>query len=461
MSFDPFTARVSELQGLSDSGNLDIEQSEKITIEQNPFEKRIDQKKNVSNSLWSGFYDLLFSPKETPLEYGISSAARGIAPAIAGFPGDLIQMIKGGADWIEKKAPVPEILKRDKTFAQEYGSKFLEKVPTTSQLTEKFDELTEGKYLPKSEKEKLLQEMGGDIGLLMLPARTIPKALKAVGAGVLANLAAEGMKELDYGEGSQAATKIGTMMAVSMFDPKSAKRFSENLYKQAYSNLPGDAEISASSLEKNLTGLQQRLQKGLVNVESKKPVLSAIKDAKRNIKNGRVNVKALTEAKKNLNEQRTAKIYDPEFKGGKKARGALKDNYAKLAKTLDKAIGEYGEKNKSFYEPYKLANQTWGGIQQSKKASNFLKRVIKDYKLATSLGSLAGLYNIPTLSFGAAGSAFAGLKSYELMHRIMMNPALRKHYIRALVEASRESAPGVVNNLTKMNKELEKEKEKL
>lgn len=102
-----------------------------------------------------------------------------------------------------------------------------------------------------------------------------------------------------------------------------------------------------------------------------------------------------------------------------------------------------------------------GGIEQSKKASQFIKRTIKDYKLATSLAAAAGLLKLPGIGAGTLVGGITGLKSYELMHRILMNPTLRKHYFQSMVEASKESAPGVINNLQKMDKELKKMDEKL
>ena len=456
MSFNPFQKRLNEKQP-----QFGQQTETKPAEDINPFAKRLGQKEQVENSLWNGFYDLLFSPETTPFEEGMGHSLRGIGTAVAGFPGDMIQMVKGASDWVEKKFPTPEFLKREPTTIQKLGADLLDEVPTTSKLIDKYDELTDGKYIPQNRRDSLLQEIGGDVSLLMMPARSIGQASKAIAGGVLGNLASEGMKELDFGEGVQAGTKIGTIMAVSMFNPRGVNKFADNLYKIADANVPAEAEISAKSFQKGLDNLRKELKSGLVNVESKKPVLNAINDIERNIKNGKVKIKDLVQSKKDLNEQRSAKVYDPEFKGTRQSRNQLKRNYGKLASRIDDSIQEYGKTNESFYKPYKEANQAWGGIEQSKKASTFMTRTIKNYKLATSLGALAGIMKLPGIGIGGAAAGYGGLKSYEMMHRIMMNPTLRKYYMNAVLEASKESAPGVVRNLQKMNSELKKMEEKI
>lgn len=447
---NPFQMRLNELSG----ENSDVKKANNTEID--PFQKRLDEKENLGSSLWNSFYDMIFSPEESALEYGIGSALRGIGTSLGGLPGDTVNLAKGAVEKIEEKFPTPQIFKRQTTPIQKMGKEVLEKTPTTQSLTEKYDQLTQGKYIPKDQTEALLQEMGGDIATLLLPASSIGKTAKAISGAILGNLAKEGMKELEFGEGAQAGTKIGTIMAISMFNPSGAVKFVNNLYETAYANLPKEAQISAATFSKNLNNLKTELKKGLVNVESKKPVLNAINDIKRNIKKGNVSIRDLTEAKRNLNEQRTAKIYDPEFKGDKKSRAQLKKNYSRVAKTIDDAVEEYGKNNESFYKPYREAQQAWGGMEQSKKASQFINRTIKNYKLATSLGALAGLLKVPGIGLGGVGAGYTGLKSYELMHRIMMNPTLRKYYINTILEASKESAPGVINNLKKMDSELKK-----
>ena len=178
----------------------------------------------------------------------------------------------------------------------------------------------------------------------------------------------------------------------------------------------------------------------------------------------KVFIKDLTRTKKDLNELRAAKVYDPEFKGTKNVRESLKKNFSKLAKTLDNTILEYGVDNPEFSKWYKEAQLGWGGIEQSKKASKFLSRNIKKYKFQSSLASLAGLATgafFPGSTVAAGGLGIAGLKSYELMNRFIKNPVLRKYYIETILNATKESAPAMMNSLRKLDKAmLEEDKKK-
>lgn len=447
MNSNPFQARLQEIQG----------SPKEVESKTDPFSERLNKKEEVSESLWNGFYDMVFSPEETPFDQGVGQALRSVSTSILGFPGDMVQMVKGASNWLEKKIQTPKMFQRDPNVLQKFGKNALEKIPSTGDLMEKFDKLTDNKYEPKSEQEALLQEIGSDVASLMIPARSVGGVFKALSGSILGNLAKEGVKGLDYGGKSQAAAKIGTMMAVSMINPKGADKYVDHLYNKAYSNLPKDAVISSERFSKDLINLKEDLKRGLVNVESKKPVLNAIRDVERNIKDGSVKIRDLTEAKKNLNEQRAAKIYDPEFKGGKKARESLKKNYGKLANAIDRSIEEYGKTNETFFRPYKEAQQGWAGIEQSKRASEFLKRTIKNYKLGSSISTGLALKYFPQIGIGSAVGAYSGLKSYEMMHRVFMNPTLRKYYMQTLIEASKDNAPGVIKNLKKMNDDLEKE----
>lgn len=456
MSFDPFAQRLQERTEVKDSITETLDSlTETESISEDPFSERLQQKESIANTLWNDFYDMTFSPDETPFEKGLGQSLRSVGTTLGGLPGDLINLAKGAADALTKKSPFASPPKEN--FAANLARQGIEKIPTSSDLMEKFDSITQGRYAPGSRSEEFAQELGSDLVTLRLAVKGWGSFFKMLGIGVGSNLAKEGAKELGIGEKGQAATKLGTMFALSTFNPKGANKFVEHLYNKAYSNLPKTAEINATPFIHKLDKLHTDLKKGLVNVESKKPVLNAIKDVERNIKGGRINIKSLTQAKRDLNEQRLAKIFDPEFKGTKKARAALKKNYGDLAKIMDKTIEEYGVKHPEFFAPYKEANIGWGGIEQSRKASKFIERTLKNPKTYYAGMALSPLFKSLGMGIGVKGGvgAFGALKSYELMYRIMKNPVLRKYYGQMMMEASRENAPALIRNAEKLRKEME------
>jgi len=408
-----------------------------------PFQKRLEQREKASDSLWDQFTDMLFSSEETPFEQGLGQAMRAIGPTIAGIPGDFVQLAK-------------LVSKKGKHGIGEH----LDFIPTSQSLTEKFDVATEGKYQPGSRSESLAQEFGSDVAALMLPAKGASSVLKALGVAAAGNLAKEGVKELGAGETAQNATKIGTMFLTSLFNPKGAQKYTNSLYNKAYAELPKEAIVDSKKFVTRLDALENNLSRGLKNVPSKAPVLNAIEDVKRNVKYNTVDINELLEAKKNLNEQRRIRIYDPELRGQKKVQADLKKHYGQLSGIINEAIEDYGKTNPSFLKSYKMADNAYAGIQQSQRASEFISRNIKDYKFHSGLGALAQVIFSPGTvlpTAAAAGAAFSGLKSYELMHRIFMNPTLRKYYVKSVLEASKENAPALMKNIRALDKAYQEE----
>ena len=141
MSFDPFTQRLQETQQIDQEEGQEEDQ-------RNPFEDRLKQNEDFSDSLWDSTMNTLFSEEELPFEQGLGQALRSIGTAVGGLPGDIIQLTKGASNWIEEKFPTPEILKRDPNIIQKLGKEALEKIPTSEDLKDKFDKLNDSQYAP-------------------------------------------------------------------------------------------------------------------------------------------------------------------------------------------------------------------------------------------------------------------------------------------------------------------------
>jgi hypothetical protein len=77
--------------------------------------------------------------------------------------------------------------------------------------------------------------------------------------------------------------------------------------------------------------------------------------------------------------------------------------------------------------------------------------------MASSLSALSSLKFFPMSSLATGVGAYTGLKSYELMHRVINSPELRKYYMNMMMEAGKQSAPGVINNIKKLEKGLEED----
>lgn len=444
VSNDPFTSRINEV---------------KSQPKEDPFTKRSKDVQSKSKSYWDQTLDMIFSPQDSAFEEGLGQVIRSAGTAIAGIPGNVIQSVKS----LSENLPESPI-KSEPSFIQKKGREYLEKIPTSSQLQESFDEKTSGKYKPTSRGEEFAQETIGDIASLLVPASKLSSVAKAIAIGSIGNLTKEGLKELGASGSTQEYTKMGSMLLASMFNPKGAMDYTKKLYDRAASFIPKDAKIPAANFLSKVQDLENQLNKGLTSIPSKAPVLSALEEMKKNIHQGELPINNLMELKRNLNEQKTIRIYDPELRGQNKVKDSLKKNYKEATKILDEAIEEYGKSNPEFLKYYRPANSAFGGIQQSKKIADTISRSMKGYK-AKSIGLgliLEGVLHpqaiIPTVATGVG--AFGALKSGELMTRIIRNPTLRKYYIQTITEAAKDNSMSTLRSLQVLDRKLADEESK-
>lgn len=459
MSSSPFELRLQELQAQEEAPQQQTDQVgspfEARAVEQaqeprkSPFELRVEEQQAQSDGLWSGMMDIILSPEETPLDQGLAKAMRSVLPAIGGLPGDLASLTEGAANWIANQVTGINV---GEEFKKRTG-KEQARIPTSADLTEKFDALTESKYVPQNEKEEFLDELGGDIATLLIPANKPGKAFKALGVAVGSNLAKEGVKYLGAGEGSQTATKLGTMTFLSMFNPGGVKRYVNELYQKADAVLPEGASIGSKKYVAELNNLERKLKHGIRHTESTNAVVEQIKNAKDYAKKGKLEIKDITDAKIKLNDIRRQKVYDPQLRG-KEVQKGLEKNFNKLSNILDNAVETYGKENPEYLKFYKDAQSGYRGIQQSKQASNFIKKTVGKHKNLILGAELAHLFYSPISAVPTGILGVGGLKSFELMKRIMDSKVLRKYYLDVIKGASQESAPTVIRNMKKLNDEM-------
>ncbi len=419
------------------------------TYEETPVDVEKEAEEEKGKSVWSDFYDTLFSSEESPFEQGLGQSLRSVGSTLSGIPGDTVKFAKGVA---EKLPQGPGFLQGIESPIQKHGKKYLEQIPGSQEIKEMYDVATQGKYQPKSESEKFLQETASDITSLL---STGPKGvLKPIIAGLSGNVIKTTLEQLGVSSDKANLAKVGTILFTSLFNPKAAVDYASSLYAKATKAGAGQSG-NATNFMKNIEGFEKELAKGLTtDMPTKTPVLNALEDMKKNVVNGQLPIENFTELKRNLNTQRDAKIYSPEFMG-KGVRPKLKENYAKASKILDDFATEYGKTNPEFLVPYKKANTVWGGIEASKKVSKNIGRHIKKLKpkSITDLAILAGTSPATLPGVIVGGTA---LKGFELMHKIAMNKELRKLYGSLVTEAVRDNSAGIVKNLHLMDKELSK-----
>ena len=134
----------------------------------------------------------------------------------------------------------------------------------------------------------------------------------------------------------------------------------------------------------------------------------------------------------------------------------LKFRYNKLKNQLSNEINSYGNKNNEFFKEWKEANEVYSVIQDSKKVTNYLESVLGNLppKLAGGV-AVELLLGRPMLAAGTVGAAGA-VKTGELLYRMRKSPVLLKYYSDALLSASQENLPALINSLEKLDTGLSK-----
>lgn len=360
-----------------------------------------------------------------------------IAETIGGIPGDISSLIQSGV------FSGLEAIGGHKASKEALDSVKKMRAPTSHELKELSQDVTGGFTKAQGPTEQAIDEFTETVASLLGPM----KFRKVLGVSLAANAAKQGVKLAGLGEGSQEASKIGTMFLASLYNPRGAMKYASSQYDKA-KQLSKGASINAESLNNNVSTLIKDLEKG-VSTSEKNSVLRPAKEILEKIgKNGKISVDELTSAKRDINKL----MGEPDtLKGAKKLLKVL-------GKQIDDAIKPYEKLNPKFKEVYRPANEIYGAVMQGNKASNFIKNILGTKSV---LGAVVGEvalghpeYVLPTAA--AAGSAFGGAKVVDFFTRMAKSPELQKFYSKAALAAAAEDAPALRLYSDKIDQVLEK-----
>lgn len=417
-----------------------------------------ETQKPIINSEQSSQSKFRLLPEEqtTKTQEGIRHVARSasrIGETLAGLPGDIIEAPANLMNYaIEKITGKPNEGFRE---AKKTAKKFLPfgNVPSSGEIREKTKELSGGYLEPKGKGEELSDAIVSDFASLAIPIKGKIPFLRSLGTSLGANLAAEGAELLGAGEKGKAATKIGSMFLLSAFKPNGAKKFGDDLYKQAEKLVPEGATVSAENLLKSTEKLKEQLKKG-GSAPYKTPALTKINEIASKVDYDRIPVDELTQFKIDINKARSSLYGDVNLdKGG---RAMAKRNLDSTAKVVDDALKEYGHANPEWQKAYRSANEVYGAIAQSKQVSNSIQKLIKSYPHA-SAAALAGKLFLAPKSTPALVAGYGALKTGELITRIAKSKTLQGYYQGVVKAALKDDAAAMSKYLNKLDAGLKKE----
>lgn len=416
-----------------------------------PFDQEIDEKPSIGSEV---------------TRHGVRSASR-VAETALGLPGDVVRLLqvgigKGLGKLTGNKLLEESILQGPSSISSDEFTP--ENIPSSSELRQGSEEVSRGFTAPQSPEEEFSDEVISDLTSLALPLGKTPSFLKTLGIAVGSNLAKLEAEQLGADEKGQAATKLGSMFLIGLINRKNANDFVKNLYENARSKIPQGTMLPAENLLKDLGKVETEISKG-ISTSSKEQVVKAINDLQKKAAGGAIPAEDLVQSYHDVNEIMSSKRLFDEL--SKTERKVLKTRFDKFKGAVSKSVADYGKYNPEFYDAWKSANEGFGAIQQSKKVSQMLGKVLKVKNALYASPALMAFHyfhpaTIPSLIqnpyiLGGAAATAGALKGSELLYRIGKSPTLRKHYMNVINDSLKDNVKGASRNLLALDKDLKKE----
>jgi len=330
-------------------------------------------------------------------------------------------------------------------------------LPTSSSLREKSEKASLGYTKAQTEFEKTGDELVSDITSMALPGSGSYSFARNIGIPVVGTLVKEGLKYSEKDERSQAYGKVGTMVALDLLSRKAGgvKGYAGSLFQKAEELIPKGLSIDAKGLEKSLNVLEKELAKGGERVTTAKS-LKKISEIKSEIKNGKIDAKALAAYRPSINEA-IEELGGFSIELPKKLKPKAVFNLNQVKKETIKTLDQYGEKlNPEFLKASKSANEAWAAYENSNKIAKFIHdkvpfspkskavQMLFSYSPVAAVGAASALS--PVAAAGAA-TGVAAYQGYKVLDRVIRSPTLRKYYLNSLKEAAAGNAPATARNL--------------
>ncbi len=383
-----------------------------------------------------GFENIVAGPRELG-EFGERLVPKETIKKAAGLVG-----LRGGAENLIK-------------FTEKYAPY---KLFPTHEQTKQFTKDIFGDLLePKNKAEEIVGETFGEFSSLVFPfmkgVKPIPSALLSVGA----NAAKQTGEFLGLGEKKANLMKLGTYVVGAFLHPWAAERFYKTNYDAARKVLPKNAKVDSRRLDSSLDALEKDLLKGGIS-SADKPALQQIKNIKGEMQGALTPVESLVEVKKKINIER-GNLYK-QLEGNKPGIKTAHRNMERVSNAVDKSLEGYAKNNPEWGKPYQEANNAFAAVQNSNKASSFLKRRLPKIAI-THLGLSALLGHVASVKAGGIALA-AGAASYppyqiaKTLNKIMRSPPLRREYFKLYQGAARGNAAEIAKSVNLLDQGLQK-----
>jgi len=335
--------------------------------------------------------------------------------------------------------------------------------PTSENLKEMFQELTQGYTKPKTKGEEKFQGYTEDIGSTLGGSRAITArniAVNNLGIPIAANAVKDTVEGLGFGKDKATYSKLGAWTALTLLGNVNGPQFASALMNQGRNGIPNQLPINVPRLQqrlnavardphllnsdprselarRTLTGVYTDLETGQNTVRSMMTAYDGVNAAKRN--------RGLFEF--NRNDQNFARASID------RVRNALRDEIIESASAYPEALNSW-----------RNGIQAWAVIHQSRNITQWIDGLARGPYAKLLAGPAAALFGLG--SYGAyanpivAGTIAAATpliyKGVQTAYRVWQDPNLSRYYWNAISDATRENTVPFINNYNKLNKQLEK-----
>jgi len=386
-------------------------------------EKKVSKK---AEKVAKGFGFFGLQPKPETIEairQPTGVALKEFAGGLLGTPGDIINFVQRLSN-----------VKEPRTI-----------LPSSEQVGRFFEKAADEEFKPKTTAQEYIGNAAGFLGSIIgtggpLAGGTLSKSLgRTALAAIVPSAVSTAGEKAELSPWLRAATTIGSALITHRVTGKSLKTVNKELFNKATSLAEGKT-VGTIGLERDLNTLEKTLAKG-VSTPPKTAIKGVIKEIESKIKNGRIPVDELMEAKRNINE-RVGEFFN--IKGSKNL-------FKNAGKVVDKGIQTFETENPEFKQAFRQANSMFKGMNETKVIERFISR----HPILSTEALLLKKFIGPIFTGKSIGIA-AAAKGAEFATALARNPGLRKAYTDILKNATKNEVRGTLNSLKKFNKAVEK-----
>ena len=392
--------------------------------------------------------------------------AKILVSKVAGAPGDLQQIStnfianmpsSGGffgnaiAEWIGK----------DKW---EKVARSTQHLPTSETVKKNLDYMF-GKTPSKSEKEKVVNEVVGDVGGVLGGTATFGGALRArniLGIPGVANVVKQTAKWLGFGEEESNLAKMAVWLPMALLSNVNGPAHASRMMNAGRQGIPQALQSNVPRLTRNLNQLERST---LMLGSDPRSALARqqINLIRENLANGQTNVRSLMTAYDGVN---AAKRGSGMFELGRTDRNFARERINEVNRIVRDEIVQSSQAHPEAINNWQNGLTAWATVHQSNAITNWVEKLARGPYVKLLQGPTAALFGFgsygaitaPLVGGAVAAGGPAAYKSFQTMYRMWQNPDLAQYYWGAISAAQAENLPVFIKQYEKLSEKLENSK---